>query len=127
MESAKSKLILNQAYNLLKYTFGIMPMVAGLDKFTNIITDWSQYLHPGMVDMLPFSAGAFMMIVGAIEFVAGILVITKTEIGGYVVAGWLALIAATLITGLNFVDVAIRDLVMAVAAFSMARMSKIAD
>ena len=127
MESAKSAPILNPTFNLLKYTFGIVPIVAGADKFTNLLTDWSQYLHPGIVDMLPLSADAFMMVVGVIEIVAGILVLKKTEIGGYVVAGWLTLIALTLLMGLNYVDVAVRDLVMAVAAFSMARLSIIVE
>lgn len=127
MESAKSSPILNQTINLLKYTFGIVPIVAGLDKFTNLLTDWTQYLHPGMVDILPLSASSFMMVIGVIEIIAGILVLRKTEIGGYVVAAWLALIALTLLIQFNYVDVAVRDLVMAVAAFSMARLSKIVN
>lgn len=124
MESTKSTPVLNQTYNLLKYTFVVVPIVAGLDKFTNLLTDWTQYLHPGLIDLLPLSTDSFMMVIGVIEIVAGILVLKKTEIGGYVVAGWLTLIALTLIIGFNYVDVAVRDLVMAVAAFSMAQLSK---
>lgn len=127
MESAKSSPIINQTFNLLKYTFGIVPIVAGLDKFTNLLTDWTQYIHSGMADMLPLSASSFMMVIGVIEIIAGILVLRKTEIGGYVVAAWLTLIALTLLIQFNYVDVAVRDLVMAVAAFSMARLSKIVN
>ncbi len=127
MESIKSFGVLYPTYNLLKYTFCIVPIVAGLDKFTNILTDWTQYLHPVVIDILPLSAEAFMMIVGVIEIVAGILVLRKTEFGGYLVAGWLTLIALTLLISFNFVDVAVRDLVMAIAAFSLARVSKIVD
>jgi uncharacterized membrane protein HdeD (DUF308 family) len=66
-----------------------------------------------------------MMIVGIIEIAAGIIVLKKTEIGGYIVAGWLTGIALTLLISFNYVDVAVRDLVMAIAALSMARISKI--
>jgi len=112
-------------FNLLKLTFGIVPIVAGLDKFTNVLTNWEHYLNPAFATMLPFSAHTFMMIVGVIEIVAGLIVLKKTEIGGYIVAAWLTLIALTLIAGFNYVDVAVRDLVMAIAAFSTARMAKI--
>lgn len=116
---------LKQIFNLLKYTFGIVPIVAGLDKFTNILTNWEQYINPSIAGMLPFSAATFMIIVGIIEIAAGIIVLNKTEIGGYIVAAWLTVVALTLLLGFNYVDVAIRDLVMAIAAFSMARLVKI--
>ena len=68
-----------------------------------------------------------MMIVGVIEIVAGIIVLKKAEIGGYIVATWLTVIALTLLIGFNYVDVAVRDLVMAIAALSMARISKVVE
>ncbi len=110
--------------NVLKYTFGLVPIVAGLDKFTNILTDWSQYISEGFAGMLPFEPSTFMMIVGVIEIVAGILVLTKTKIGAYVVSAWLTAIALTLIFSWSYVDVAVRDLVMAIAAFSLAKLSE---
>lgn len=121
MENNKS---LTQTLNLLKYTFGLVPIVAGADKFTNLLTNWEQYIHPSIGGMLPFSGHTFMMIVGVIEIVAGIIVLKKTEIGGYVVSAWLALIALTLLASFSYVDVAVRDLVMAISAFSMARIAK---
>ncbi|GEM_PF-135824 len=127
MESINKGQILTQTFNLLKYTFVIVPIVAGADKFTKLLTDWEQYINPDLAGTLPFSASVFMMIVGVIEIVAGIIVLKKPEIGGYIVAAWLTLIALTLLIGFNFVDVAVRDLVMAVAAFSMARISLIAE
>jgi uncharacterized membrane protein HdeD (DUF308 family) len=102
-----------------------VPIVAGADKFTNILTHWEQYLNPTMADLLPFSGSIFMMVVGVIEIVAGIIVLKKSEIGGYIVAAWLTAIALTLLLGFSYVDVAVRDLVMAIAALSMARISKI--
>src|SRR5690606_3048461 len=110
--------------NLLKYTFGLVPIVAGLDKFTNILTNWPQYISEGFAGMLPFEPSTFMMIVGVIEIVAGILVLTKTKIGAYVVSAWLVAIALTLIFSWSYVDVAVRDLVMAIAAFSLAKLSE---
>jgi uncharacterized membrane protein YphA (DoxX/SURF4 family) len=110
--------------NVLKYTFGLVPIVAGLDKFTNILTDWSQYVSQGFSDMLPLEPSAFMMIVGVIEIVAGILVLTKTKIGAYVVSVWLAAIALSLIFSWTYVDIAVRDLVMAIAAFCLAKLSE---
>jgi hypothetical protein len=112
-------------FNLLKYTFVIVPIVAGADKFTNLLTDWEQYLNPALAGMLPFAPSVFMMIVGVIEIVAGIIVLRKPEVGGYIVAAWLTLIALTLLASLNYLDVAVRDLVMAISAFSMARLSRL--
>lgn len=125
MESTIKNQSLTQTFNLLKLTFGIVPIVAGADKFTNLLTNWEQYINPSIANLLPFSASVFMMIVGVIEIVAGIIVLKKTEIGGYIVAAWLTVIALTLLLGFNYVDVAVRDLVMAISAFAMARISKI--
>ena len=127
MESTIKNQSLTQTFNLLKYTFGIVPIVAGADKFTNLLTDWEKYINPSIESLLPFSALAFMMIVGLVEIIAGIIVLNKTEIGGYIVAGWLTVIALSLLIGFNYVDVAVRDLVMAIAALSMARISKVVE
>jgi hypothetical protein len=112
-------------FNLLKLTFGIVPIVAGLDKFTNLLTNWENYLHPGLAKILPVSAHGFMMIVGVIEIIAGVIVLIKPAIGGYIVAAWLTLIALSLLASGNYLDVAVRDLVMAIGAFSLARMAKL--
>lgn len=125
MESVNVNQSIKPTFNLLKLTFGIVPIVAGLDKFTNLLTNWEQYIHPSIVSMLPFSQSVFMMIVGVIEIAAGIIVLKKTELGGYIVAAWLSLIALTLLASFKFMDVAVRDLVMAIAAFSTARIAKI--
>lgn len=109
---------------ILKYTFGLVPIVAGLDKFTNVLTNWSQYVSESMAGLLPFEPTTFMMVVGVIEIIAGILVLTKTKIGAYVVAAWLVGIALSLILTWSYVDVAVRDLVMAIAAFCLAKLSE---
>jgi uncharacterized membrane protein YphA (DoxX/SURF4 family) len=116
---------LSKSYQLLKYTYGLVPIVAGLDKFTNILTDWSKYLNPQLVQLLPFSAETFMMIVGVIEIIAGVIVLLKTELGAYIVSAWLVCIALTLIASLNYLDVAVRDIVMAIGAFTLARLVRL--
>ncbi|HMW10442.1 MAG: hypothetical protein JST71_00590 [Bacteroidetes bacterium] len=116
--------ILSQTFNLLKYTFVVVPIVAGADKFTNLLTNWPQYINPTIAGMLPLTPAVFMMIVGVIEIAAGIIVLKKPAIGGQIVAAWLTLIALTLLLGFNYIDVAVRDLVMAISAFSMAQLAK---
>jgi hypothetical protein len=112
-------------YNLLRITYTIIPFAAGLDKFLNLLTNWEKYLDPALVSFLPLSAHSFMMLVGAIEIIAGIVVFLKPRIGGFIVMAWLALIALTLLAGGKYVDVAVRDIVMAVGALSLAIISKI--
>jgi uncharacterized membrane protein YphA (DoxX/SURF4 family) len=115
--------ILSQPYWILKVAFGAVPIVAGLDKFTNLLTNWEQYLNPMVARIVP--AFAFMRVVGVIEIVAGVLVLSKlTRIGAYVVAAWLACIAINLITAGHFLDVAVRDLVMACGAFTLAKLEE---
>ncbi len=109
---------------LLKYTFGLVPIVAGLDKFTNLLTDWTQYVSTGMADLLPFATGTFMNVVGVIEIGAGILVLIRPFIGGFVVSAWLTLIALTLLLSGSYLDIAVRDLVMAIGAFSLAKLAE---
>lgn len=108
---------------VLKYTYGIVPIVAGLDKFTNLLTDWKDYLNTTILNILPFNANTFLSIVGIIEIVAGILVLLRPRIGAYIVMAWLVVIAFSLILGGHYFDVAVRDLVMAVGAYVLAKLS----
>jgi uncharacterized membrane protein HdeD (DUF308 family) len=108
----------------LKYTFGLVPIAAGADKFVNILTDWTQYVSGGLAEILPVSASTFMVVVGVIEIVAGLVVLTKTEIGSYVVAAWLTLIALSLIFSGHYIDVAVRDIVMAIAALCLGQLTQ---
>ena len=108
---------------VLRLTYGIVPIVAGLDKFTNLLAHWSNYLNPSLARLLPFGAETFMRTVGVIEIIAGLLVLAKPRLGAAIVTAWLTLIALSLLAGWSYVDVAVRDLVMAVGAFSLARLS----
>jgi len=125
MEATLKNQNLKITFTLLRYLFVIVPIVAGADKFFNLLTDWTQYINPALAEMWPFSLPVFMKIVGVIEIAAGLVVLKNATYGGYLVATWLVAIALTLLAGFNFVDVAVRDLVMAVSAYCMARLSKI--
>lgn len=125
MEALSLTQSIRPTFNLLKISFGIVPIVAGLDKFTNLLTHSENYIHPGIAGIIPFAPHTFMMIVGVIEIIAGIIVLVKPAVGGYIVAAWLTLIALTLLASGNYLDVAVRDLVMALGAFSLARMAKL--
>jgi uncharacterized membrane protein HdeD (DUF308 family) len=126
MTTLSYNLAFSQVQRTLRVTYGIVPIVAGIDKFTELLVNWENYIHPGIVSMLPFSPHTFMMIVGVIEIIAGIIVLAKPAIGGFIVMAWLGLIAITLLASGNYLDVAVRDLTMAIGALSLARLSKIA-
>jgi hypothetical protein len=117
----------NNIQTLLKFTYGLIPIVAGADKFANLLTDWSHYLSPALVSALPFSGHVFMMIVGVIEIIAGLLVFLDAKKWAYLVSAWLVLIAVNLLIGKNYFDVAVRDLAMAIGAFSLAKLSTVTN
>src|SRR5687767_14285401 len=104
---------------LLRITYGVVPIVAGADKFTNILVNWDQYLAPKIANTLPFAAHTFMLIVGVIEIVAGLLVLAKPRLGSMIVCLWLLCIAINLLIGGEYYDIAVRDIVMAIGAFSL--------
>ncbi len=116
---------LDRTWLILRLTFGLVPIVAGLDKFTNLLADWTAYLHPSIASALPFSASTFMSLVGIIEIAAGLIVLSRhTRFGGYLVAAWLTGIALNLLLTCHF-DIAIRDLVMATGALTLARLTEL--
>lgn len=123
MTTLTNNLEINKLQTILKYTFTLMPIAAGADKFLNILVQWDTYLAPSLLEMLPFSGTTFMMIVGVIEIIAGILVFTKTQLGAYIVSIWLLLIALSLIFTWHHPDVAVRDIVMAISAYVLAKLS----
>jgi uncharacterized membrane protein YphA (DoxX/SURF4 family) len=114
---------INEVQTVLRFTYGLVPIVAGADKFTNLLANWEQYLNPSLKKLLPFSDHTFMTIVGVIEIVAGVIVLWKPQIGAWIVSAWLLLIALTLVASGSYVDVAVRDVVMAIGAYSLARLS----
>jgi hypothetical protein len=105
------------------YTYILVPIAAGADKFVNLLTSWEQYLSPALLSSIPIEGAVLMKIVGVIEIAAGILVSIKTKLGAYIVAAWLLLIALSLIFTGRYLDVAVRDIVMAIGAFCLAKLS----
>ena len=116
---------IKRVQNGLRLTFGIVPIVAGLDKFTNLLANWPGYLAANITGMLPVTASAFMKIVGVIEVAAGIIVLLRPLTGAYIIMVWLICIAVQLIIGGHFLDVAVRDLVMAIGALTLAKLTMI--
>ena len=108
---------------ILKYTYGLVPIVAGSDKFFNLLTNWKDYLNTSLLNILPFDAGTLIIIVGIIEIIAGFIVLFRPRIGAYIVMAWLIVIALSLIIGGHYFDVAVRDLVMAVGAYALVKLS----
>lgn len=110
---------LNHIYKPLRLCYGLIPIVAGADKFTNLLTDWSKYLPELMTRVVPVSPHTFMMVVGVIEIIAGLAVLTiLPRLGAYVVALWLLLIAGA-VTMAGYYDIAVRDLAMALGAYTL--------
>jgi hypothetical protein len=105
-----------RAFQLLHTVFVIAPIAFGLDKFADVMTDWSDYLAPWINDIVPGNADQAMYAVGVIEIVAGLLVAVAPRFGAFVVAAWLAGIILDLLTLGDFYDVALRDFGLFVAA-----------
>jgi hypothetical protein len=113
----------DQAFVLLRTVFTIAPIAFGLDKFVELLTSWENYLAPWVDDLVPGTAHQAMLAVGVVEVVAGVLVAVRPDIGGYVVAAWLAGIILNLVTMGEFLDVALRDFGLLVGALALARLA----
>ncbi|MDX1882541.1 DoxX family protein [Mycolicibacterium sp. 120270] len=115
------------AFLLLRVGFAALPILAGLDKFTNVLTNWEGYLAPWIVDVSPISAHQVMLVVGVIEIVAGIAVAIKPRYAAYVVAAWLAGIIINLLSYPGFYDVALRDFGLLLGALTLGRLAAVYD
>jgi len=115
---------LNAAWWALRIGIGFGPIVAGIDKYFNKLTDWGMYLSPLATKVVPVSTSTFMHIVGVVEIIAGIIVFTRwTKIGAYIVGLWLLCIAANLLTSGMFYDLAVRDVEIAIGAFALSQLT----
>jgi uncharacterized membrane protein YphA (DoxX/SURF4 family) len=116
---------LDSAWWALRIGLGLAAFLAGLDKFFNVLTDWTVYLSPFTERLLPLSVGAFLGVVGVIEMLAGLAILTAwTRFGAYVVAVWLLAVSVNLLLTGRFLDVAVRDVAMAIAAYTLARLTE---
>jgi len=113
-----------QAFRILHLGFVVAPILAGLDKFFDVLVDWDRYLAPVVTDVLPFSAHTIMVAVGVIEIAAGVLVAVRPRIGGYVVAVWLWGIIVNLLVAGDFYDIALRDFGLSLGALALALLAE---
>ena len=114
----------HQAFQILRLGFTVAPIIAGLDKFLQLLTNWDKYVAPAVPATLGIAPHTFMMIVGVIEIAAGLLVAVKPRFGGYVVSAWLVGIIVNLLLVGGYLDVALRDLGLAMGAFALARLAE---
>jgi hypothetical protein len=112
-----------QAYLVLRTGFVVAPILFGLDKLTNLLTDWTTYLAPAVDRLVPGSATSAMVAVGVVEIVAGLVVAVRPKVGGYLVAAWLAGIIGNLLLLGDHYDVALRDFGLLLAALALARLA----
>jgi hypothetical protein len=112
-----------QAYQILHIAFTVAPIIAGLDKFTHFLVNWDQYLSPAM-PRFGLPAHTFMLGIGVIEVVAGLIVAFAPRIGAWIVGLWLCGIILNLLSIPGYFDIALRDLGLALGAFALARLSE---
>ena len=119
---------LNAAWWALRIALGVGPILAGVDKYFNKLADWTMYLSPLATKMIPVKDTTFMHIVGVVEIIAGIIVLTRwTKIGSYIVGLWLLAVGANLLTTGMFYDLTVRDVEIAVAAFALSQLSVVRE
>lgn len=114
----------HQAFLILRFGFTVAPIIAGLDKFLRLLTDWDKYLAPFIPNTLGVQPHTFMMAVGVIEIVAGLIVAFAPRFGGWLVALWLAGIIISLVALGGYLDIALRDLGLLLGAVSLARLAE---
>jgi hypothetical protein len=110
---------------MMRIAIGLMATLAGADKFFNILADWGSYVSPGVAPLLPFSVDVLMWIVGAVEIAVGVSILTAVPVlGAYVASAWLLLVAGNLVLG-GHLDIAVRDVVLSISAFTLARLIQV--
>lgn len=118
---------LNAPWTALRLGIGLTATLAGIDKFFNLLANWSSYVSPLAARVLPLPVGTFMGVVGVIEIAVGVAILTGwTRLGAYVASAWLLGVAANLVAA-GFYDVAVRDVVMSLAAFTLARLDQVRE
>ena len=118
---------LSGTVSTLRIAIGLMATLAGLDKFFNLLTNWEMYVGPVAQQLLPVAPTTFMAIVGVIEFAVGLTVLViRPSLGAFIASAWLGLVAINLVLG-GHLDIAVRDLVLAVSAYALARFEQVRE
>jgi hypothetical protein len=113
-----------QAYQILHFAFTAAPIIAGIDKFLHLLVNWDNYLAPWVANLSPIGAHNLMLVFGAIEIIAGLIVAFKPKIGAWIVFAWLWGIIINLLSYPGFYDIALRDFGLSLGALALARLSK---
>ena len=117
---------LNSSWWALRIGLGVAPFLAGLDKFFNLLTNWKAYLNPLSLRVIPVAPETFLHAIGVVEMIVGIAILTRwTRLGSYLASLWLVCIALNLVAMGAFFDVAVRDVLLALAAFTLARLTEL--
>jgi hypothetical protein len=116
-----------QAFLMLRLAFTVAPILFGIDKFANVMVHWPKYLAPWINNIVPGTAQQAMYAVGAIEIVAGLVVLVKPRYGAWLVAAWLGGIIVNLLTYSGFYDIALRDFGLMLGALTLARLAAAYD
>ncbi|HJQ96297.1 MAG TPA: hypothetical protein VJ935_11410 [Acidimicrobiia bacterium] len=122
MTTASGQTGATAAYRILRFGFTALPIIAGVDKFTNLLTDWTQYLPEVVTDAV--NATTVMAVVGVVEIVAGIGVWLRPKIFANVVAAWLGVIIVTLLIAGDFWDIALRDFGLLLGALALGQLAR---
>lgn len=113
---------------MLKLTYGLVFIVAGADKFIGFITEWQKYVSPLLLQYLPFTSTQIVYASGVFEIILGLLILSKlTKIGAYLTSAWLFLIAINLFSMYIYLDIVVRDIVMAISAIALGQLTDIKD
>ena len=119
---------LNIGWWALRIGLGVGPIITGIDKYFNKLTDWGMYLSPVATRVLPVSATTFMHVIGVVEIIAGLIVLSRwTRLGSYIVMLWLIGIAVNLLTTGMFYDLAMRDVEIAIGAFALSQLTAVRE
>jgi hypothetical protein len=110
------------AFQILRLGFTVAPILFGLDKFFNLMTDWTEFLPGFVTDTV--SGSTVMAVVGIVEIAAGIGVWLRPRIFAYVVAAWLGLIIVTLVIAGDFWDIALRDFGLLLGALALGQLAR---
>ena len=117
---------LNSSWWALRIGLGVAPFLAGLDKFFNLLTNWRVYLNPLALRVIPLAPETFLHAIGVVEMIVGLAILTRwTRFGAYLASLWLVCIALNLVAMGAFFDIAVRDVLLALAAFTLARLTEV--
>ena len=118
----------NTTWWILKITYGLLYVIAGADKFTNLVVHWQKYLNPMIPNIVGIDPATFMLGVGIVEISIGLLTLTQwTKLGAYLIAAWFAIIVLNILSLMTFFDIAVRDTVLAIGAFALAQLTTIKE